>query len=673
MGQTAQKIFDQALRRQIHIGRFTRKLGKESTDLLRLAEREIYAKLASNELTEFGKKRFENMLRSIRETHANIYAKSYDNITRELRQFTKDELRFNARSLQKAYPIKIGLDRPAPGQVFAAAMAKPFEGAVLKDWMEQLGRTASRKVEAAIKIGFIEGESLGQMTRRLRDVFPTSRRGLEALVRTAVSHTSTVARENLYAANKDLFKGVKWVSTLDGRTTPICQKRDGKIYKMEEGPRPPAHWACRSTTVPVTKSWKELGLDDLEEGDKLSKRPFVVDRRRVRDIPKGQRNIGVTAADETYPKWLKRQPAKFVDNVLGRTRGKLFREGVVTLEKFSDPLGKMYTLDELRKREDLLLEGVPVPKAKIPGPTPAVEELVDNVKRHENYFIAHKNLPRHIRPDNLIDTMITDELSAEKYLNSITDKEMRKIRGQVFKYNEVIEERLMSELVKLKGITPVRAAEISVELTHRLLGGWVRSSSSNSGNLLKELIAKRKKVKVTFGNIFMNEDPTLLAEFAKEMEHVRTKLGTLLNVSPAKLNDMLDIFIDVHEGATQAILKNLFQGKKIKLYRGQGISTYVKQGLLDINKAKDLDGAVRSLQKPLRRGMFLDTNSLSSWTLDVDVAGEFGDVIVEIEVNAKDLFMGIFTDTRFFDEREMILKKGNYMIRRLFVRSTKFL
>ncbi len=358
MGKTAQKIFDQAVRRQIHIGRFSKHLGNEAVKLLRVSEQEILAKLASNELTDFGRKRFENMLVGIREINTSTYQAINQNLTKDLRSFTKDELRFNVKSLQQAYPIKMAFDRPVTAQVFAAAMAKPFEGAVLKDWISQVSSSNIRKLDEAIKIGFIEGETIGQITRRVQDVYRISKKGATALARTAVNHVSQVARENLYSANKELFKGIKWVSTLDGRTTPICQKRDGRTYPLNEGPRPPAHFSCRSTTVPITKSWEELGFNDLKESDKLSKRPFVADTRRVSDIPKGERNIGITAADESYPQWLKRQRPDFIVNVLGRTRGALFIAGEVTLGAFSDPLGSLYTLDTLRKREDLTLKEI---------------------------------------------------------------------------------------------------------------------------------------------------------------------------------------------------------------------------------------------------------------------------------------------------------------------------
>jgi len=63
-------------------------------------------------------------------------------------------------------------------------------------------------------------------------------------------------------------------------------------------------------------------------------------------------NIGSTPSNVTYQDWIKRQPAKFQDEVLGPTRARLFREGGVPLDKFVDASGKQYNLDQLRTRLD---------------------------------------------------------------------------------------------------------------------------------------------------------------------------------------------------------------------------------------------------------------------------------------------------------------------------------
>jgi hypothetical protein len=50
---------------------------------------------------------------------------------------------------------------------------------------------------------------------------------------------------------------------------------------------------------------------------------------------------------ETYAQWLKRQPAPTQDDILGPARGKLFRSGKLTVDRFVDMKGKTLTLAEL--------------------------------------------------------------------------------------------------------------------------------------------------------------------------------------------------------------------------------------------------------------------------------------------------------------------------------------
>ena len=62
---------------------------------------------------------------------------------------------------------------------------------------------------------------------------------------------------------------------------------------------------------------------------------------------------GGEAERESYNEWLRAQPAAFQDEALGATRGRLFREGRLDIQKFTDPLGRPLTLAELaRKRPE---------------------------------------------------------------------------------------------------------------------------------------------------------------------------------------------------------------------------------------------------------------------------------------------------------------------------------
>jgi SPP1 gp7 family putative phage head morphogenesis protein len=71
-----------------------------------------------------------------------------------------------------------------------------------------------------------------------------------ALAKTSVNYTSNLARNEALVANKDQFDKVVWVSVLDSGTTEYCEEHDGEIYPIDSGPRPPAHWGCRSFVEP---------------------------------------------------------------------------------------------------------------------------------------------------------------------------------------------------------------------------------------------------------------------------------------------------------------------------------------------------------------------------------------------------------------------------------------
>ncbi|TLP28826.1 hypothetical protein FEG39_16885 [Acinetobacter baumannii] len=100
---------------------------------------------------------------------------------------------------------------------------------------------------------------------------------------------------------------------------------------------------CRSILVPVEKDGKLVG-----------ERPFVMDERRVKDIPKEERSqlIGQLDANTTFREFFKKTDDFFQREWLGPKRYKLYKEGKFDFDKFFDPEGRLYTLDQLRKLDE---------------------------------------------------------------------------------------------------------------------------------------------------------------------------------------------------------------------------------------------------------------------------------------------------------------------------------
>lgn len=323
------------------VNRFIALLNRADSDLVDIIKTRV-AKIAERgyDTGPSTTRRLNAVLDAIRELNAEAYAAAGKQLTADLVDFVVYERDWHIAQIEQPLPVAVQVIQPTAEIVTAAALKRPFQGRLLKEWLSGVEEARAIRVRDAIRLGLVEGETIDQMVRRIRGTRAASyqdglleidRRGAAAMVRTAVNHTSNAARQAVFEDNESLIKGIRWVSTLDARTTPVCQARDGKLYPVSNGPRPPAHIGCRSTTVSVLKSYRDLGLN-------------------VDDAPPGMRASlnGQVPADLTYGDWLRKQPTEFQDDVLGPSKGKLFRQGGLPIDRFVDRAGRELTLAELR-------------------------------------------------------------------------------------------------------------------------------------------------------------------------------------------------------------------------------------------------------------------------------------------------------------------------------------
>lgn len=247
-----------------------------------------------------------------------------------VREVAKMEVSWQVASMQEALPIRVGLAQPDLRMLGAMIVESPFEGAVLSDWWERAGFSVRTAARESILTGLARGESTDQIASRFRHATEgLSRRQAESIVRTSITHASARAREETYQQN-DVIKAVQYVATLDARTTLECASLDGQEFPVNEGPRPPMHYRCRSTTVPVLKSYKEYGLKDPAPSTRASM-------------------DGSVPGKTTYSEWLKRQSVDVQNEVLGVRRGRMFRQGR-SLTDMVDRRNEPLTLAELERR-----------------------------------------------------------------------------------------------------------------------------------------------------------------------------------------------------------------------------------------------------------------------------------------------------------------------------------
>lgn len=305
----------------------------------------------------FTVERLESLLKSVRTLNTQAFAAVNKELTKELKEFARYEAGYQLQLFRSAIPaqviVEVGVASVNASQVYAAAMARPMQGRLLRTWAAGIEAERLVRIKDAISIGYTEGQTTDQIVRRIRGtrakgysdgVIDISRRHMESVVRTAISHVAATTRDGFYGENTDIIKAVGWLSTLDGRTTPECMIRDGLHYHPVthrpighsvpwlSGPGK-LHFCCRSTSFPVTKSLRELGLDVDD---------FKSSARASMD--------GQVPADTTFGEWLKDQSVQRQDEILGPVRARMMREGNLSLDRFYSDKGVFLSLAELRAR-----------------------------------------------------------------------------------------------------------------------------------------------------------------------------------------------------------------------------------------------------------------------------------------------------------------------------------
>lgn len=336
------------------VGRMLRVLNATDADLI------AKIALAMEKLPgpSFNVYRLDEVLSSVRATNAEAYRAATKQLELDLHQFAQYEAGYQSALLNSVLPAAVAARVTvlplSADAVYTAAMAQPFQGRLLREWMDGLEATRALRIRDTIRIGFLEGQPTSQILQVIRGtraakyedgIIQTDRRHAESVARTALSHVAGAMRDAMFERNDDIIKAVVWHSTLDMRTSSGCQVRDNKRYDAVShkpighsntwGAGPGRlHWRCRSSSYPVLKSWAELGIPIAE---------LDATTRASMD--------GQVPADTSYGEWIKKQSAARQDEVLGPTRGKLMREGRMGFDEFFTARGQSLTLDQLRDRD----------------------------------------------------------------------------------------------------------------------------------------------------------------------------------------------------------------------------------------------------------------------------------------------------------------------------------
>lgn len=420
-------IYDGLVRQQINLQRLSKGEAQKLFRMLDAADKELNAliteRLAKITVPDFTTARWMAMEEEISSLRGSVLNQIESSIDESMSGVVKFALDDTKSLVEAAVPVEINFAMPPIATVRELARSRPFGGAdmvqSMGEWMKQLSDVDKGRIMGALKSGIMGGEDIARISRRVASATGMTRQNAEAISRTSINHASNVARDEIFKENEDVILALRWVSTLDGRTSSICRARDGMYdsiegdgTNMEDVPkphiqgsprRPPAHLKCRSVMIAILD---KDGIADME-------RPFVADKRtrdqREKDfraqakekagdrwsgMSREERNdmireerkewtrthVGTVSSEMTYDQWLRQQTPELQDQVLGKTKGEAFRNGA-SVREFVDKDLNILTIDELY---DTIPEMMPPRKPSLAGPgTPSAAQMTKEAKRRE--------------------------------------------------------------------------------------------------------------------------------------------------------------------------------------------------------------------------------------------------------------------------------------------------
>lgn len=376
--------FDSLVRHQISLLRLSKREAREINKVLDASEKEMvrlinkFAGKSTGLETPADIKRMQTLVKALSATRLQSWAEVRPEWVAQLRKLAVAQAELQDKALKTAVPVTLETTLPSSALLASLATRGTYAGKNFQQWFRSLTSSDLQRISSAVRNGMVQGLSAREISQSVvgtkaakgtDGVTQTTRNNVDTVVRTMISGVSNAANRAYYLANKDIFKFEVYVAVLDSRTTPICRSLDGRKFPIGKGPYPPLHPNCRSLRVavidgevignrpakPVTQRMllrqyaKKEGIkvpssrDALPRGHKGTFDTFA--RGRLREL------TGQVPAKVDYQQWLTRQTAEFQDDVLGPTRGKLFRKGGLTLDKFVNRAGDEINLEQLAVKQ----------------------------------------------------------------------------------------------------------------------------------------------------------------------------------------------------------------------------------------------------------------------------------------------------------------------------------
>ena len=285
-----------------------------------------------------------NMNKIINELNAKL-TPDLTSVNDDLVQLGISEASYIANGINGSIGIDLVSKLPTDRTVQKIVNTSLMDGLTISEWLGKQDKAFQETLTKQIRLAVIEGETNPQIVSRLKGALDIkNNNNIKTIVRTAVATVTNQVRMETYKENSDVFKGWEWSGTLDSKIRPEHLLLDGSEWDLngkglnEKGKKykfrkSPDGWNCRCLLLPITKSFKELGLD-------------------IDEIPAGTRSSidGYVSSNLSASDWFESKSKSFQEEYLGKSRYQLFKDGKITFSDLVNQNGKTLTVKQLKEK-----------------------------------------------------------------------------------------------------------------------------------------------------------------------------------------------------------------------------------------------------------------------------------------------------------------------------------
>ncbi|CAA2409735.1 Phage head morphogenesis protein [Xanthomonas phage Suba] len=289
--------------------------------------RKVMQRVKYEKLGQLTKAELLNLLKAVRASQSKVYGAYVKHFIKQLEEFMKEKTKLDAIILgtnsydpEEAEPLsptkafnhiertqKEKRTWPIFGLLFLPASAPllwsrirntpiPANGILPEKLIAGFATTAQVSIENEVRKAYANNMQLQEAIETIAlSRSATARRQGTAAVETTVGFVSETVYQAVASAIHTFYK---WISVIDNATTDICRSRNLRIFRYGVGPIPPAHYNCRSTTVPLAPE-----VDDFK-------------------VP-------------TLYTWLREQPREYLDDLVGSKAADAIENGGITAANFN--------------------------------------------------------------------------------------------------------------------------------------------------------------------------------------------------------------------------------------------------------------------------------------------------------------------------------------------------